>query len=75
MKNSGFCDEDLRFPGIARAVAFEWGKGQWQQTAQALGVPPPDIIVAADCVYQDQVIIGQRINVFDVVALLLFVSL
>ncbi|KAJ9518920.1 hypothetical protein QJQ45_026231 [Haematococcus lacustris] len=41
--------------GWAEVSALEWGASGWQQAAASLAAQPLDFILAADCVYIDQV--------------------
>ena len=34
---------------------LEWGKEGWMDTVRRLADPPPDLVLAADCCYIDQV--------------------
>ncbi len=34
---------------------LEWGKEGWMDAVRRLADPPPDLILAADCCYVDQV--------------------
>lgn len=41
--------------GWAEGLELEWGKEGWMDTVRALADPAPDLVLAADCCYVDQV--------------------